>query len=153
MISQNTRLGFPRSVRIIKSEDFGKLLRSENPGAVRLGRDLVSINVLPNKDIGRVRFGFTVGKHNVPRSVDRALVKRVLRDCCRKELPNFRALASELAAGLEIGLRLRQPLKNVGRAVTVAEAKASVRKSAEACLRAAKKRLPEAVERFLKAAA
>ena len=102
MIEQNTRLGFPRSVRIIKSEDFGKLLRSENPGAVRLGRDLVSVNVLPNKDIGRVRFGFTVGKHNVPRSVDRALVKRVFRNVSRHDLPQFRALAEELGGGLEI---------------------------------------------------
>ena len=153
MISQNTRFGFPRSVRIIKSEDFGKLLRSENPGAVRLGRDLVSINVLPNMDIGHVRFGFTVGKHNVPRSVDRALAKRVLRDCCRKELPGFRLMAEELSVGFEIGLRLRAPLKNVGRDITVAEAKVSVRRSAEACLRALKKRLPEAVARFQKVSA
>ena len=143
MIVQNTRLGFPRSVRIIKSEDFGKLLRSENPGAVRLGRDLVSVNVLPNKDIGRVRFGFTVGKHNVPRSVDRALVKRVFRD-----LPQFRSLAEELGVGLDIGLRIRRPLKNIGRDVAVAAAKASVRSGTEACLRAVKKRLPETVGRF-----
>ena len=148
MIEQNTRLGFPRSVRIIKSEDFGKLLRSENPGAVRLGRDLVSVNVLPNKDIGRVRFGFTVGKHNVPRSVDRALVKRVFRDVSRHDLPQFRALAEELGVGLEIGLRIRRPLKNIGRDVAVAAAKTVVSSGTEACLRAVKKRLPEAVGRF-----
>lgn len=148
MIEQNTRLGFPRSVRIIKSEDFGKLLRSENPGAVRLGRDLVSVNVLPNKDIGRVRFGFTVGKHNVPRSVDRALVKRVFRNVSRHDLPQFRALAEELGVGLEIGLRIRRPLKNIGRDVAVAAAKASVRSGTEACLRVVKKRLPETVGRF-----
>lgn len=148
MIVQNTRLGFPRSVRIIKSEDFGKLLRSENSGAVRLGRDLVSVNVLPNKDIGRVRFGFTVGKHNVPRSVDRALVKRVFRDVSRHDLPQFRALAEELGVGLEIGLRIRRPLKNIGRDVAVAAAKVLVRSGTEACLRAVKKRLPEAVGRF-----
>ena len=148
MIVQNTRLGFPRSVRIIKSEDFGKLLRSENPGAVRLGRDLVSVNVLPNKDIGRVRFGFTVGKHNVPRSVDRALVKRVFRDVSRHDLPQFRSLAEELGVGLDIGLRIRRPLKNIGRDVTVDAAKKAVRSGTEACLRAVKKRLPDAVGRF-----
>lgn len=148
MIVQNTRLGFPRSVRIIKSEDFGKLLRSENPGAVRLGRDLVSVNVLPNRDIGRVRFGFTVGKHNVPRSVDRALVKRVFRDVSRHDLPQFRSLAEELGVGLDIGLRIRRPLKNIGRDVAVAAAKASVRSGTEACLRVVKKRLPETVGRF-----
>ena len=148
MIEQNTRLGFPRSVRIIKSEDFGKLLRSENPGAVRLGRDLISVNVLPNKDMGRVRFGFTVGKHNVPRSVDRALVKRIFRDVSRYALPQFRALADEFGVGLEIGLRIRRPLKNIGRDVTVAAAKTAVRSGTEACLRAVKKRLPEAVGRF-----
>ena len=148
MTEQNTRFGFPKSARIVKSEDFGKLLRSDNLGAVRLGRDLVSINVLPNEDIGRVRFGFTVGKHNVPRSVDRALVKRVLRESCRHEMPDFRAVALSLRVGLEIGLRVRQPVKDVGRGLAVKDAKAAIRRSAQACLKAVRKRLPEAVERF-----
>ena len=107
------RLGFPRTVRIIRSEDFGELLHSDSPATIRLGRELASVSVILNSCVGRVRFGFTVGKHNAPRSVDRALVKRVMRDCCRNKLPQFRALAAQHGVGLEIGLRLRRPLGRV----------------------------------------
>ena len=140
MIVQNTRLGFPRSVRIIKSEDFGKLLRSENPGAVRLGRDLVSVNVLPNKDIGRVRFGFTVGKKNVRRSVDRALVKRIMRECARQALPEMRRRCAEKGIGLDISLRYRTALLVRGE-TTVAAAKATVRRSTDLAIAALFKKL------------
>ena len=138
------RLGFPRTVRIIRSEDFGELLHSDSPATIRLGRELASVSVILNSCVGRVRFGFTVGKHNAPRSVDRALVKRVMRDCCRNKLPQFRALAAQHGVGLEIGLRLRRPLGRVGsEAMTVDNAKRLVRESSELCLQAVVRRLPK----------
>ena len=75
-------------------------------------------------------------------------MKRVFRDVSRHDLPQFRVLADEFGVGLEIGLRIRRPLKNIGRDVTVADAKTAVRSGTEACLRAVKKRLPEAIGRF-----
>ena len=71
---------FPKSARILKSEDFGSVLRAQGPGSIRLGRDSVSVCAQAHRQAGLVRFGFTVGKKNVRRSVDRALVKRVMRE-------------------------------------------------------------------------
>lgn len=145
------RLGFPRTVRIIRSEDFGELLHSDSPATIRLGRELASVSVILNSCVGRVRFGFTVGKHNAPRSVDRALVKRVMRDCCRNKLPQFRALAAQHGVGLEIGLRLRRPLGRVGSEdMTVDNAKRLVRESSELCLQAVVRRLPKSVSLYRK---
>lgn len=145
------RLGFPRTVRIIRSEDFGELLHSDSPATIRLGRELASVSVILNSCVGRVRFGFTVGKHNAPRSVDRALVKRVMRDCCRNKLLQFRAFAAQHGVGLEIGLRLRRPLGRVGsEAMTVDNAKRLVRESSELCLQAVVRRLPKSVSLYRK---
>jgi RNase P protein component len=55
----------------------------------------------------RVRFGVTVGKRNARRAVERALVKRVLREAARHAAP-----ALETAAGahcVDVVLRLKQP--------------------------------------------
>ena len=85
------------------------------------------------------------------RSVDRALVKRVMRDCCRNKLPQFRALAAQHGVGLEIGLRLRRPLGRVGSEVmTVDNAKRLVRESSELCLQAVVRRLPKSVSLYRK---
>lgn len=55
----------------------------------------------------RVRFGFTVGKRNARRAVERAAVKRVLREAARQA-----ALALDAAAGpraVDVVLRLKAP--------------------------------------------
>ena len=53
---------FPKSARILKSEDFGSVLRAQGPGSIRLGRDSVSVCAQAHRQAGLVRFGFTVGK-------------------------------------------------------------------------------------------
>lgn len=132
---------FPKSVRIISSDDFGRILRSKEPGNLRLGRDSVSVCAQAHRQTGRVRFGFTVGKHNVPRSVDRALVKRIMREVSRAHLGPIRDRCTELGIGIDISLRFRTPLKVVAGKSTVAQAKESVRRSTELCLTAVHKRL------------
>lgn len=127
IVTQNRpRYRFPRSVRIISSDDFGRILRSKEPGSLRLGRDAVSVCVQAHGRTGRVRFGFTVGKHYVPRSVDRALVKRIMREVSRQFLPMIQSDCKNLEIGLEISLRYRQPLKVVAGKCTVTEAKDTV---------------------------
>lgn len=140
MTGASVRYCLPRSARIISSDDFGRLLRAADAGSIRIGRDSVSLCAQLHKEGERVRFGFTVGKHNVPRSVDRALVKRVLRECARAVLPHFTALCSEYRVGMDMCLRMRTPLREVGRQVSVYDAKTMVRKSAQACFKALDKR-------------
>ena len=127
---------FPKSARILKSEDFGSVLRAQGPGSIRLGRDSVSVCAQAHRQAGLVRFGFTVGKKNVRRSVDRALVKRVMRVI----LPQIRDVCVKQGLGLDISLRYRTPLLVRGD-ITVAQAKDNVRRSTELAIAALFKRL------------
>ena len=141
MTQNRLRHGFPKSVRIVSSDDFGRVLRSEQPGVIRLGRDSVSVCALAHRQTGRVRFGFTVGKRNVPLSVDRALVKRVMREVARYSLPDIQKQCRNLDIGIDISLRYRSSLRTTGGQVTLSAAKRSVRRSAQLCLQALCKRL------------
>lgn len=61
----------------------------------------------------RLRFGITVGKRNAPRSVDRALIKRILREAARHQAPNLLPLLREAGSGLDVSLRLKEPLHQI----------------------------------------
>ena len=54
-----------------------------------------------------VRFGLTVGKRLARRSVDRVLIKRILREAARHSAPGLSAVA---AIDMDIVLRLKAPL-------------------------------------------
>ena len=137
----------PRSCRIISSDDFGRLLHSSGPGSFHIGRDHVSLCALACNEVGRVRFGFTVGKHNVPRSVDRALVKRVLRDCARHKLPAIARLLGECGVGMDVSLRLRTPYRSISPEGGTQQIKARIRRSAQACLDALMKKISVCLEK------
>ena len=146
MTQNRLRHSFPKSVRIVNSDDFGRVLRSDQPGVIRLGRDSVSVCALAHRQTGRVRFGFTVGKRNVPLSVDRALVKRVMREVARHALPDLQAQCRDLGIGVDVSLRFRSPLRTTAEMVTLSCAKDSVRRSAQLCVQALRKRLPSAAQ-------
>lgn len=55
----------------------------------------------------RVRFGLTVGKRNARRAVERALVKRVLREAARHAAPALDEVAGPRA--VDVVLRLKAP--------------------------------------------
>lgn len=59
----------------------------------------------------RVRFGLTVGKKMARRSVDRVLVKRILREAARHAGPVLSAaLSTASVSSLDVVLRLKAPL-------------------------------------------
>ena len=96
------------------------------------------------EETGRLRFGITVGKRNAHRSVDRALVKRTLREAARKQAPNLAALLGEQGVGLDVSLRLRVPLKEIpGIDQGVNALKLSLRTDAQSLMEALLKRLPK----------
>ena len=69
---------------------------------------------LSNHAAGSVHFGVTVGKRNARRSVDRTLVKRIVREACRQYAGAFEDCAAHAAARIDIALRLRAPLVDAG---------------------------------------
>ena len=137
-------LKFPRSLRIIKSADYGVLVHTRNENTFRLTSKYFSINAMKfPEEPGRLRFGITVGKRNAHRSVDRALVKRTLREA-RKQAPNLAALLGEQGVGLDVSLRLRVPLKEIpGIDQGVNALKLSLRTDARSLMEALLKRLPK----------
>ncbi len=75
--------------------------------------------------------------------MDRALVKRIMREEVRHALPDFESRCRALGVGLDVSLRFRTPLRTSGAATTQAQARALVRGSCKLCLKALSKRLPQ----------
>ena len=98
------RSSLPRRGRLIKSASYGVVLSSRGPKTVRLSSRWLTLTALlkPESETGeRLRFGFTVGKANAHRGVDRVLVKRILRESARLSKP---ALAqSNVCADVVLG--------------------------------------------------
>ena len=57
-----------------------------------------------------VRFGFTVGKRNARRAVDRALVKRILREASRHAADDLEHRCAARGVRLDVAFRLKAPL-------------------------------------------
>lgn len=117
------------------------MAKAGGPGCLRLGRGIVSTCALFRAGCGQVRFGLTVGKVNAPRSVDRALVKRIMRECARHRRESLADFCYAQKIDLDIGIRLRGPIKDVGRSLSVQAAKIRVREATEQCLGLLVKRL------------
>lgn len=62
-------------------------------------------------DASTVRFGVTVGRRNARRAVDRALVKRVLREASRHAAAALEAVCAARAVRLDVAFRLQSPRK------------------------------------------
>lgn len=78
-----------------------------------------------------MRFGLTVGKRNARRAVDRATVKRILREACRHARAELEAASAGRA--VDIVLRLKSPLPERD-ALSLAQLKRSLRAEADALL-------------------
>ena len=113
------RYGFASARRLKTPAQFSALLRAPRERSIRAERQMLSINAawLPTESArgeagrtGNVRFGVTVGKRNARRSVDRALVKRVVREACRHRAEAFEDCAARSLVQIDIALRLKSPL-------------------------------------------
>ncbi len=111
----DSKFKYPRCLRLIRSEDFGVLVRerNENTFGTAMGVFSVSARWIPEATSG-LRIGVTVGKRNCPRSIDRALIKRILKEAARHRAPQLQALlATHAPHGLDLSLRLRTPYKAI----------------------------------------
>lgn len=106
--------GLPRSFRLIKSAEFGAVLSADRTKLIRCYSDFFTVSALKTDKVGLIRFGFTVGKQNAHLSVDRAMVKRLLREKARQSrLAVLRALNGR-NYGLDINFRLKRRLPKSG---------------------------------------
>ena len=111
-LSQTFR--FPRQLRLIKSEDFSKILTAPRDTTLRVhSHHFTATVMLRSREQGPLRIGITVGKKNAHRSVDRALVKRTLRETARHQAPYLIALLCDTGVGLDVSLRLKKALSTI----------------------------------------
>ena len=121
------------------------LVHTRNENTFRLASKYFSVNAMKfPENPGRLRYGITVGKRNAHRSVDRALVKRTLREAARKQAPALAALLGEQGVGLDVSLRLKVSLKEIpGIDQGVCALKQSLRNDAQALMETLQRRLPK----------
>ncbi|GAB4467341.1 MAG: hypothetical protein OHK0044_08090 [Burkholderiaceae bacterium] len=89
---------------------------------------------------GGIRFGLTVGKRNARRAVDRATVKRVLREACRHARIELEAVADGRAIDVVLRLKASVPQRE---ALPRAELKRALRAEADALLADLKRRVAQ----------
>ncbi len=106
-VAVNKPNGLPRSVRLIKSTEFGAVLSANKEKLIRAYSDFFTVSALKTDQVGQVRFGFTVGKQNAHLSVERALVKRLLREKARKSRVAIAESLKDRNFGLDINFRLK----------------------------------------------
>lgn len=112
----DNRYGFASARRLKTPAEFSAVLRAPREQSIRAARQLLSINAAwvaaaaTDPPVGSVRFGVTVGKRNARRSVDRALIKRIVREACRHRAAAFEALAAQASARIDVAVRLKSPL-------------------------------------------
>jgi RNase P protein component len=121
VVTPATRLRYPAARRLRDSASFAAFASSGRAVAVgrwwRGSRRWVSVAALINDAQAATnaahppcRFGVTVGKRNAARSIDRSLIKRVLREAARRAAPALDAAAATQALQLDVVLRLKAPV-------------------------------------------
>ncbi len=102
--------GLPRSIRLIKSTEFGAVLSANKTKLIRSYSDFFSVSALKTDNVGCIRFGFTVGKQNAHLSVERVMVKRLLREKARQSRLILLNALEGRKYGLDINFRLKRKL-------------------------------------------
>ncbi len=96
----------PKDNRLRKPYEFVAVLAARSPKALRLFSDWFEVKALTHPASADLRFGFTVGKKFAANSVDRNLVRRILREAARHRACFFSELLLRKNAGLDVSLRL-----------------------------------------------
>ena len=130
---KQVRFRFPRSARILRSDDFGLVIRF-SVAQLSFRREAVSVRARVTGQVGKVRVGLTVGKHHVPRAVDRVLAKRVMRECIRPTLPLLRGHCLKKHLGLDVVFRICETFRRESARIGTTYYKNRVRHSTNACL-------------------
>lgn len=145
-VAPGLRLRYPAARRLRDSASFTALSRPA-PGQARCwraARNWVSVAARMSAAPGpasaaaalrpiRCRFGVTVGKRNAPRSVDRSLVKRVLREAARHAAVALDDAAGVQGVQLDVVLRLKAAVPATG-ALARSQLKRELRAEADALL-------------------
>ena len=135
------RFRFDSARRLKAPAEFAAILAAPRERSLKASRQMLSLSATwtevapPASVAGHVRFGVTVGKRNARRSVDRALIKRIVREACRHHASAFESHAAQRALRIDVVVRLKSPLTDdSGRALAMTQWRRQVRVEADALL-------------------
>ncbi len=106
MENREAHQALPKDNRLRKPYEFVAVLATRSPEALRLFSDWFEVRVLKRPAPAKLRFGFTVGKKFAANSVDRNLVRRILRETARHRIGVFSERILQKNFGLDVCLRL-----------------------------------------------
>lgn len=135
---------FAAQRRLKSRSDYAAILRAPNGQSIRAARQFLAVTaVWLSGSTGAVRFGVTVGKRNARRAVDRALIRRVVREACRHHASVFERCVAPSGISVDIALRMKSPLADSqGRALAMAQWRRHLRVEADALLSHVLNKLP-----------
>jgi ribonuclease P protein component len=92
------------------------VLESRRGASMRAAGDRLSMTAAWSAatDARPTRLGITVGKRMARRSIDRALVKRIVREAFRHVAPTLDRAAASVGVAVDVSVRLKAPLGEPG---------------------------------------
>jgi len=133
--------GFASARRLRTPSEYAELLGAPRERSIRAARQIMSINAawsapgMNGAGSAAVRFGVTVGKRSARRAVDRALVKRIVREACRLQGSAFDHCAAHARVRIDIALRLKTPMVDAqGKVLAMSQWRRQVRVEADTLL-------------------
>lgn len=136
MASTGISLTLPFERKIKSSSDFLEHIKARGKGTKRVSNEYFESKLVLSKRSTGLRFGFTVGKKKARRSVDRVLIKRVLRESARNKIPGFLPFIGQDDLGIDISLRLIGDFGSFSKNKTLKEVKTEMRTASDQILSA-----------------
>lgn len=107
--------------------------RAAAPALVKASAEVTGAALSISASRPPCRFGVTVGKRNAARSIDRSLIKRILREAARHAAPALDRAAAVQDVQLDVVLRLKAPVPKPA-ALARTQLKRELRAEADALL-------------------
>jgi len=127
------RRSFGAARRLKSQREFAAVLAASRAQSIRAVRPWLSMSAAwTRSEEPAVRFGFTVGKRNARRAVDRALVKRILREASRNAADDLERRCAARGVRLDVAVRLKAPL--AGAAASTTQWRRALRNEADSLL-------------------
>jgi len=104
------RRAFGAARRLKSPHEFAAVLAASRAQSIRAAQPRLTMTAAwARSELPAVRFGFTVGKRNARRAVDRALVKRILREASRQAADDLERRCAARGLKLDVAFRLKAP--------------------------------------------
>jgi ribonuclease P protein component len=115
--AQPSRSGrLTRSQRLRRPQEFAAVLAARGSSSMRVGGDRLSMTSAwsATTEARPARLGITVGKRMARRSIDRALVKRIVREAFRHAASRLDEAGARARIAVDVSVRLKAPLGEPG---------------------------------------